>query len=298
MLDSPIVIFGCGYVGGFVARAALAAGIRVRACARNVSRLQPLAELGAEIKTVDASKPKQFGPALSGMGSPVVVYAIPPPPGFPAGEAVRRATSAAILGGARSFVYLGSTGVYGMRASDEEVDEDSNIDLTDGSMSARIADESALQGAAAGGLHTATLRLAAIYGPGRGVRERLRLGTYKLTGDGENWFSRIHVLDLVEIIFAAAERAPVGSLYCVADDHPARQREYATWLAAHLGIEPPVATGSAASHPTLHRGRRVKNDRMKRELGIALKYPSFVEGELQIDAAEKHASPPIATPSE
>ena len=39
-------------------------------------------------------------------------------------------------------------------------------------------------------------------------------------------------------------------------------------------------------HPTLHRGRRVKNDRLKQLLGVTLRYPSFVEGELQIDEAE------------
>ena len=286
MSDSPLVIFGCGYVGGYLARAALSAGRRVRVCARNVARLQPLVDLGAEARLLDATKPKQFGPALSGLASPVVVYSIPPPPGFPAGEAVRRAASAAITAGAERFVYLGSTGVYGNRPSDEEVDEDTSLDLSDGAMSARLSDEMALQGASAAGLKTVTLRLAAIYGPGRGVRERLRRGDYKLTGDGENWFSRIHVLDLVELILAAADRAPAPALYCVADDRPARQREYAAWLAEHLGLPLPAPTGASASHPTLHRGRRVKNDRLKRDLGITLRYPSFVEGELQIDEAE------------
>src|SRR5438128_10070886 len=93
----PLVIFGCGYVGGYLARAALADGQRVRCCARNVPRLAPLAEAGAEVRAVDAVKSHQFGPALSGMTAPIVVYSLPPPPGYPAGEAVRRAASAALI---------------------------------------------------------------------------------------------------------------------------------------------------------------------------------------------------------
>jgi hypothetical protein len=38
----------------------LAAGRRVRVCSRLTGRLQPLAQLGAEVKFLDASAPKQF----------------------------------------------------------------------------------------------------------------------------------------------------------------------------------------------------------------------------------------------
>ena len=185
MADSrSLVIFGCGYVGGHLARAALADGQRVRVCARNVERLARLGELGAEVRAIDAARHKQFGPALIGVPSPVVVYSIPPPPGVPAGESVRRAGNAA----------LAST--------------------------------------------------------------------------------------------AAPPLTP--AVYCVADDRPSRQREYAGWLAAHLHLPPP-ASGAA---PTAHRGRRVKNERMKRELGVTLRYGSFVEGEQQIDEAEAAAAAP------
>ena len=295
MADSrSLVIFGCGYVGGYLARAALADGQRVRVCARNLERLARLGELGAEVRGIDAARHKQFGPALIGVPSPVVVYSIPPPPGVPAGESVRRAGNAALAAGASAFVYLGTTGVYGNRASEEWVDEDTSIDLGDEAMGARRADEMALQSLASAGLHSVILRLAAIYGPGRGVRERLRRGDYRLSGEGEMWFSRIHVLDLVTVIRAAlaSTAAPplTPAVYCVADDRPSRQREYAGWLAAHLHLPPP-ASGAA---PTAHRGRRVKNERMKRELGVTLRYGSFVEGEQQIDEAEAAA---VAPPS-
>jgi nucleoside-diphosphate-sugar epimerase len=200
---------------------------------------------------------------------------------MPAGDAVRRAANAALAAGARTFVYLGTTGVYGNRPNDDWVDEDTSIDLYDPAMGARRADEMALQAVAAAGLHTVVLRLAAIYGPGRGVREKILRGDYRTAGEGDIWFSRIHVLDLVTILRAAIERAPAGAVYCVGDDRPSTQREYADWLSAHLGKPRPEAGPTTVAH----RGRRVRNDRLKRELGVTLRYPSFVEGEQQIDSA-------------
>ena len=279
--SSPLVIFGCGYVGGYLARAALADGQRVRACARRLDRLAPLADLGAELRAIDATKSKQFGPALIGLTSPLVVYSIPPAQGVPAGESVRKAGNAAQAAGARAFLYLGTVGMHGNRANEEWIDEDTSLDLGDDGMGARRSDEMALQSLAASGLRTISLRLSAIYGPGRGVRQKLLRGEYKTAGEGNLWFSRIHVLDLVTIIRAALDRAPGGSVYCVADDRPSLQREYADWLAAHLGLPAPPA----GSQSLAHRGRRVRNDRLKRELELTLAYPSFVEGETQIDAA-------------
>ena len=64
---TPLVILGCGYVGTRLAKAALAEGRKVRVCSRSTGRLQPLAELGAELKFLDASTPKQFTGALASM---------------------------------------------------------------------------------------------------------------------------------------------------------------------------------------------------------------------------------------
>src|SRR5689334_8533582 len=109
-MDGPLVVLGCGFIGGRLARAALAAGRQVRVCARGTARLQPLAALGAEVKFVDAAQVKQFGPALQGLTHPTVVYCIPPIAHLPPGEAPRRATQAALNAGAHAFIYLSSAG--------------------------------------------------------------------------------------------------------------------------------------------------------------------------------------------
>ncbi len=286
--QNPLVIFGCGYVGTRLAEAALRQGRVVRACSRGVARLQPLADRGAQLHFIDATRVKQFGPALQGLPNATVIYSIPPLANIPAGESVRRAGQAALQHGAHSFIYLGTAGVYGNTPDPDWVDERSTVALDDGAMAPRHSDEAAVQSASAAGLRTTILRLAAIYGPGRGVRTRLRKGDYKLIDDGVNYISRIHVDDLVRVIFAVEDRAPPGSMYLVSDDLPTSQREYAVWLCERLGV--PLPRSVPAYGPgiprTFQRGRRLRNDLLKSDLGITLQYPTYREGEAQIEAEE------------
>src|SRR5262245_23896176 len=133
-MPSPLVILGCGFIGNRLARAALAAARHVRVCARGTPRLAPLRPLGAESKLADATPVKQVGPDLPGLTGPTVFYAIPPLPQFPGGEAMSRATQAAINAGAGAFIYLSSAGLYGDHPDDEWIDENSILSREDPSM--------------------------------------------------------------------------------------------------------------------------------------------------------------------
>jgi nucleoside-diphosphate-sugar epimerase len=293
-------ILGCGYVGTRLARALAAeGGHRVRVCARNGTRLAPLGELGVEVHAMDASKSRAFGPSLYGLTSPVVVYSIPPLPNMPSGEALRRAADASAAVGASRFIYLSSTAVYGETPDGETVDEETPVALGDLEAAARIGEESAVDMARLTGLSTVVLRLAAIYGPGRGVRERLKVGSYKLIDDGMHFFSRVHVDDIVGIVRACAERAPAGAVYCVADDRPTTQKEYADWLVARLGCAPPPSVPSLAPGKPRRgvRNRKVSNGRLVRELGYTFRHPSYVEGEQAIEAEEGGAPVPPPPPT-
>jgi uncharacterized cupin superfamily protein len=199
-----------------------------------------------------------------------------------------RAAESANQVAARAYIYLSSAGIYGDKPSEDWVDEETPVAHDDPAMTPYSLEESALQTAGYSGLHAVTLRLAAVYGPGRGVRARLRKGDYKLMDQGEHWISRIHVDDLVQVIFAAEQRAAQGSVYMVCDDMPTTQREVAEWLCKRMGVPMPssVPMYAPGAKRALHRGRRIKNDRMKRDLDVTLLYPSYVEGELAIEAEE------------
>jgi nucleoside-diphosphate-sugar epimerase len=296
-VSSPLIILGCGYIGSRLARAALAAGRPVRVCARSTGRLAPLGELGAQVKYVDAAVVKNLGHAMASMDGATVVYSIPPVPQLPPGYAMRAALQAAAGGGIGCFIHLSSSGLYGIDPDDETwVDEDTPTAHDDPPMGGVNTDEASIDGSTFGSLRTVILRLAPVYGPGRGVRTRLRAGTYKIIDEGQHVVSRVHVDDVVGAIFAAEQHAPTGSRILVADDEPTTQLEYATFLCERMGLPlPPAKPLYGAGAPRVpYRNRRIRNARMKQVLGYQLKYPSYREGEAAIDAEEQPAPDPEA----
>ena len=286
---TPLVILGCGYIGDRLARAALAAGRQVRVCARSTGRLAPLAALGAEVKYVDAGIPKQLPPILGGFHGATVVYSIPPVTALPPGMAMRAALQAAYGVGAGCFIHFSSSGLYGAGPDDEVwIDEDTPTTRDDPAMANVLTDEAAIENSGFDRLRTVILRLAPVYGPGRGMRARLRKGEFRILDDGEHATSRIHVDDAVRVVFAAEERAPAKSRFLVADDEPTTQGDYARWLTDRMGLpmppsKPMFEPGGARS---THRNRKIRNTLMKTTLGIELRYPSYREGEAAIEAEE------------
>lgn len=274
-------------MGSRIARAALAEGRTVRVCGRSTGKLAPLGALGAEVKYLDASVPKQLPLAVASLQGATVVYSIPPVSNLPPGMVVRAALQAAYGAGAACFIYFSSSGLYGASPDDDVwIDEDTPIALDDPNMKNVISDENEIESCNFGRLRQVTLRLAPVYGPGRGVRNRILKGDYKLLDDGEHAISRIYVDDVVRIVAAAEAKAETKSLYLVADDEPTTQRAYATWLCDRLGV--PMPGSRALYEPgaprVAHRNRKIRNAKLKRELGIELAYPTFREGEAAIEA--------------
>lgn len=282
---SSLVILGCGYVGTRIAKAALAAGRAVRVASRSTGRLQELGALGAEVKFVDASTPKTFIPALNSVNGATVVYSIPPVTTLPPGHSIRAALQAAYGANIACFIYFSSCGLYGDYPDDDNwIDEDTPT-APDGSMKAIESDENEVDRCSFD-MRTVILRMAPVYGPGRGVRERIRKGQYRVLDEGQHVTSRIYVDDVVKVVLAAEERAPNKMKILVGDDEPVTQGEYAKWLSARMGVDMPpfrqmYEPGKAR---TPHRNRRIRNAKMKELLGITLSAPSYREGEAAIEA--------------
>lgn len=286
MNDGPLLVLGCGYVGTRLALAARAAGRTVRVCARGTGRLAPLAQQGIEVKFADVAIPKQITAAVSGLHGATVVFAVPPATSGPAGAAVRNAMQAAYGIGASAFIYLSTSGLYGSLPDDDVwIDEDTDLSHDDPPMKGAQTDELVIAQCEHEQLRRIVLRLAPVYGPGRGVRERLRKGEYKLLDDGAHAISRIHIDDVVQTVFAVEDRAENGALFLVADDEPTTQREYAAWLCARMNVPMPgsrtLFEGGAGR--AAHRNRKIRNTRLKTALALTLRYPTFREGEAAIE---------------
>ena len=209
----------------------------------------------------------------------IVVVSTPPArePGR-AGERERRLVQA--LADPARVVYLSSTGVY-PRGDGGLTDEQVAAAPAAAHGAARLAAETAvLEAAAARELGAVSLRIAGIYGPGRGVVARMRAGNYRIIGDGSGYVSRIYVHDLVSAIIAAATIEPLPhSLVNVADDEPCPSIDYARAVAARLSLPPPPLVPVQDVPPMVAAlvgsNRRVDNRRLIDDFGVRLRYPSW-----------------------
>lgn len=271
-----VTIVGCGYVGERIAKLVIGDGATVRATTRRPDRAKELANAGIEAHVVDPKDVPALASVIAGTG--VLVSSVPPGADGDATPSIARAATDAEVG---AFVYLGSTGVYPAHAGN--VDEESAVEERGRGAARLIAERSLRDIAARTGLRVTILRIAAIYGPGRGIHARLRAGTYRVPGDGDNHVSRVHVDDLARIALAAGRAQlldPSGAvrLYTVADEAPTTARAHADGVAAVLGLPPPQSMPLAEAPPTLRGDRRVSSARLRRELGFTFRYPTWREG--------------------
>lgn len=230
----PLYLLGCGYTLTRLAREEARRGRSVRAVTRDEARREELSREGVQLLSLDEA-------VASSTGAHVVI-SIPPEAGLDASLSESLART-----GPSRLVYLSSTGVYG--GARGHVDEDTPVDSTSPRAQGRIEAEARYRGL--GGI---SLRIAGIYGPGRGLHERIRTGTLRIPESGGGRISRVHVDDLVEAIRVVLERGEPGGTYCVADDRPATQAETAAWLCARLGLPLPPSVPLASLHESLQGG--------------------------------------------
>jgi len=129
--------------------------------------------------------------------------------------------------------------------------------------------------------HAVILRVAGIYGPGRGhwFKQFLR-GAARIEGDGSRFLNMIHRDDVAGCILAALKNGRGGEIYNAADDEPVSQADFFRWLAGKMGkpLPPAAPENPAESRKRGVTDKRVSNRKLKRELGYRFKFPSFREG--------------------
>jgi len=185
----------------------------------------------------------------------------------------------------RSVVYLSTVGVYGDRRGDW-VDEDSPALPTTARSRARLNAEQVWQDFGRWrGIPVAILRLAGIYGPGRNALTQVARGDARRIVKADQIFNRIHVGDIAQAIDAAFVRKAAG-IFNVADDEPTPPGDPLLFAAQLLGAPPPPEIAYEDAAPTMsplaksfwQECRRVRNDKLKRTLGVTLRYPTYREG--------------------
>ncbi|MEY2960349.1 MAG: hypothetical protein RLZ60_179 [Pseudomonadota bacterium] len=176
--------------------------------------------------------------------------------------------------------YLSTTGVYGDHSGDW-VDEDAPLTPATKRGQLRVKAEAEWR---AMGLPLHIFRLAGIYGPGRGPFAKVRNGTARRIIKQGQVFSRTHVEDIAQVLWASINRPNPGAAYNVCDDDPAPPEDVIAYAAKLLNLPiPPAKDFETAEMTPMARSfyaesKKVKNDRIKDELGVILKYPDYRSG--------------------
>lgn len=280
-----VLIVGCGYVGRQIGVELAGQGHEVFGVRRTASANADLAAAGIQPVNADITVPGSLDRAPDPFDW-VVFCASAAGPGA---EDYRRI----YLEGARhlvawlrerairKFVYTSSTGVYG-QTDGAPVDEDS--ETVPGTATGDIlleAEQVLLTAARESSLPAVILRVAGIYGPGRGHwLKQFLAGEARLEGAGQRVLNMIHRDDVAGAVMAALERGQAGHVYNAVDNEPVSQAALLTWLAATLRRPVPASVPEDLS-VARRRGltsKRVSNRRLRETTGWQPRFPTFREG--------------------
>jgi nucleoside-diphosphate-sugar epimerase len=262
-----LLVIGPGYLGRRVAAGALRRGEVVSVTTRSRDRAAALAADGFRPVVLDVVRPTEGDPLPQ---ADDVLWCV----GFDRAAKLPmrdvyvsglQRTLAVLPRPTGRLVYVSSTGVYGQTGG-VWVDEESPAEPTTESGRISVEAEAVLREAVPDAV---ILRFAGIYGPGRWPGAAAVRAGQAVPGTPDRTLNLIHVEDGAAAVAAAFERARPGSTWCVADDRPLPRGEYYAALTARLNAPAPVFSGTGDDRSD----KRVRNARLRGELGVRLRYP-------------------------
>jgi hypothetical protein len=284
-----VLVLGCGDVGLRFARTC-AARLRVFGTVRRPEAAAAVRAAGAVpiVADLDGAATTR---RLRGL-APRILHSVPPPAAGDDDPRTRRALAA--LPAARTWVYLGTTGVYGDRRG-AWTDEAAPIAPATDRARRRAAAERRLRRharqrarcaarAPRPAVRVALLRVPGIYAADRLPLERLRRGTPALAEADDGYSNHVHADDLARVAFAALWRARGVRTVNAVDDSAITMGAWFDAVADAHGLPRPPrlprAALQAAVSPALWsfmaESRRLRNTRLKRELRVRLRWPTVL----------------------
>lgn len=279
MTTHRLFCFGLGYSARRLALDLMSRGWEVAATVRQKEKVNELKKLGINAFIFNRDQPiSKLKPILRQCTH--LLSSVPPD--FH-GDAVIELHGELIASMVNNFSwigYLSTTGVYGNR-NGRMVKERDKLAPTSPRAHRRVQAEKLWMK-----MNAHIFRIAGIYGPGRSVLESALKGEARRIYKPGHAFSRIHVDDLGLVISASMENPNAGAIYNVCDDEPAEPLQVVGFACKLLGIDlPPIQSFSEAQNNMSsmaltfwNDNKLVDNDRIKKELGVSLIYPSYRQG--------------------
>ncbi len=216
---------------------------------------------------------------LAGLAQ-IIVHLAPPQADGVTDRRTRRL--AAILPEKARLVYISTTGVYG-DGGGASFDETRPVSPANARAKRRVSAETSLRSWArrrAG--HLLILRVPGIYAEDRLPLERIKKASPALLAADDVFSNHIHADDLAYLIFLACFRGGANRIYHAVDDSELKMADYFDLVADHFMLPrvPRLSRSELSQCATpltmsfMSESRRLKNDRMKQELGANLRFPT------------------------
>ena len=284
------MIVGCGDVGQRAAKQ-LVGRTRVMALTSNPDKLSSLRAQGMTpvLGNLDQADTLQ---RLSGWATRVLHLA--PPPSDRVGEWSTDPRSLNLVRALkkrylpRSLVYGSTSGVYG-DCQGQWVSESQPVKPHTPRAMRRVDAEKVVRYLGRSGVRATILRIPGIYAPDRPngtPRERLLKGTPVLLAQDDVYTNHIHSDDLARACVAAIWRGKAQRIFHVSDDTQLKMGDYFDAAADLMGLKRPPRVPRSQAQESLplmllsfmSESRRLKNERLKKELRLKLTYPSIQVG--------------------
>ena len=181
------------------------------------------------------------------------------------------------------ITYLSATSVYGDHRG-EWVNEKSKTKPTSRNGLSRLeVEKNWLELANNNNLPLQIFRLSGIYSNQYNILKRLKAGEVKIIKKENQFFSRIHVEDIANVLFNSLKNFKKNEIYNISDDKPASSEEVAIYGVKLLGINKPAfieidEIKSEMLKNFYKDSKKVNNKKMKDFFNYKLKYPTYIEG--------------------
>ena len=180
--------------------------------------------------------------------------------------------------------YLSATNVYGDHNGELVSESSQTKPKTKKGINRLVAEKQWLELISKFNLPIKIFRLAGIYGPNRNIKERLIKGLVKNIFKEGQFFSRIHVEDIANILNLSMNNITKNKIYNLADDFSCNLNVIIEYLCEKNSLIKPAQIDfddmslDYKKESFFLENKRIDNSLVKKDLLKNFKYPSFKEG--------------------
>ena len=184
---------------------------------------------------------------------------------------------------AKWITYLSATSVYGDHKGEWVNEESKTKPITSNGIDRLSAEKLWLSLNLNKKIPLQIFRLSGIYSNESNILVRLKSGKAKIVNKQNNFFSRIYVEDIANILFESLSKFKPGEIYNISDDKPSSAEEVTLYGVKLLNMDKPKIIELKDIESEMLKNfykdsKKVSNKKMKSFFEYDLKFPSYIEG--------------------